>query len=590
MRYLVVALALCLETVNHGTPCYGQTNDTTGDLPQDTNVMDIIVKANMESRNLNNLYEGDIIRHASREKRNAIRVENWKWKNNVIPYIIEKNGISDKGVAVIQFAIIKYNSVQSCIRWIPRTKEEDYVIIKDGEGCHSSIGRDTGPQNLVLGSSCYYIGVILHELNHAVGFFHEQSRYDRDDYILVNWENIQNDRTGDFTKQQNNIMDTLGTVYDYGSIMHYSSTTFSINGKPTLVPKFNTHGNMGQRSEMSEVDIWKINKLYGCEKGDPPLPIWARLEHTTVTTSVPVPSSTPTTNRSTTKLPSTTQGHVTHSPMTSSLLESSSTTFHTLQIKTRTIPTTTNAMTTKATTTTRTTPTTSNTKTTKTTTTTTIKPCPEESRLPNGIPGKVQDLQVFLIENTLRVFWTAPCTSVPLTGYRLTIKNGQKHSTITIAPNHRSYYVYTANHPGTRYEMTVTALSKSGSGETSERVSTVSACGHDIVLPVYGKLASIHSPYFRNEYYEPDVVCQWNVKASEGQRLKIHFDAINLADNTTSCTDDYVMLNDDRFCREHLNGGYYVTVGRDAKIIFRSSPGANIKHSGFNLSIEAIGK
>lgn len=108
------------------------------------------------------------------------------------------------------------------------------------------------------------------------------------------------------------------------------------------------------------------------------MPIWARLEQTTVTTSVPVPSSTPTTNRSTTKLPSTAQGHVTHFPMTSSLLESSSTTSHTLQIKTRTIPTTTNAMTTKATTTTRTTPTTTNTKTTKTTTT--IKPCPEESR------------------------------------------------------------------------------------------------------------------------------------------------------------------------------------------------------------------
>lgn len=109
------------------------------------------------------------------------------------------------------------------------------------------------------------------------------------------------------------------------------------------------------------------------------MPIWARLEQTTVTTSVPVPSSTPTTNRSTIKLPSTTQGHVTHSSMTSSLLESSPTTSHTLQIKTRTIPTT-NAMTTKATTTTRTTPTTSITKTTKTTTTTTIKPCPEESR------------------------------------------------------------------------------------------------------------------------------------------------------------------------------------------------------------------
>lgn len=57
--------------------------------------------------------------------------------------------------------------------------------------CYSSIGRDSGPQNLVLGSSCYYEGVILHEMNHAVGFFHEQSRYDRDDYIFVNWENVQ---------------------------------------------------------------------------------------------------------------------------------------------------------------------------------------------------------------------------------------------------------------------------------------------------------------------------------------------------------------------------------------------------------------
>lgn len=39
--------------------------------------------------------------------------------------------------------------------------------------------------------------------------------------------------------------------------------------------------------------------------------------------------------------------------------------------------------------------------------------------VPNGIPGKVQDLKVFLIENTLRVFWSAPCTGVPLTVRRL---------------------------------------------------------------------------------------------------------------------------------------------------------------------------
>lgn len=75
------------------------------------------------------------------------------------------------------------------------------------------------------------------------------------------------DKTRDFTKQQRNIMDTLGTVYDYGSIMHYSATTFSKNGRPTLVAKYNTQGTMGQRFGLSEMDIWKIEKLYGCVSG-----------------------------------------------------------------------------------------------------------------------------------------------------------------------------------------------------------------------------------------------------------------------------------------------------------------------------------
>lgn len=50
------------------------------------------------------------------------------------------------------------------------------------------------------------------------------------------------------------------------------------------------------------------------------------------------------------------------------------------------------------------------------------------------------------------------------------------------------------------------------------------------------------------------------------------------------------MFNDDCFCREYLNGGYYVIVGRNVKIIFRLLFGVNIKYSGFNLFIEVIGK
>ncbi|XP_048731489.1 cubilin-like isoform X2 [Ostrea edulis] len=170
----------------------------------------------------------------------------------------------------------------------------------------------------------------------------------------------------------------------------------------------------------------------------------------------------------------------------------------------------------------------------------------------------------------------------------LTIKTGQQQSTILIAPNRQTHYIYTANHPGGRYEMTVTAFSPTGRGETSAPISTVSACGYDIVLPPNGIIHSLHSPYFLKKFYEPDVACQWNIRASEGQRLKVHFDAINLADNTLACMEDYVMINEDRFCRNVSTGGYYITNKTDAKIIFKSSLGITVKPGGFNISIEAI--
>lgn len=58
--------------------------------------------------------------------------------------------------------------------------------------CWSSVGnRQVGLQQLSIGAGCDRIGTIQHEFLHALGFWHEQSRSDRDDYVSIIWDRIQ---------------------------------------------------------------------------------------------------------------------------------------------------------------------------------------------------------------------------------------------------------------------------------------------------------------------------------------------------------------------------------------------------------------
>jgi len=81
---------------------------------------------------------------------------------------------------------------KSCIEFVPRTTEVDYVHIMSGKGCYSEIGRKTGQQFLSLERGvCTSVETTIHELLHALGFAHEHNRPDRDKYIRINEDNLE---------------------------------------------------------------------------------------------------------------------------------------------------------------------------------------------------------------------------------------------------------------------------------------------------------------------------------------------------------------------------------------------------------------
>merc|ERR1711931_131569 len=157
---------------------------------------------------------------------------------------------------------MKTYKAETCIRFVPRSSQRDFISIENRDGCYSYLGRTGGKQVLSLARyGCVYHGVIQHELNHALGFYHEHTRSDRDEYVIINWENVPPHTIYNFQKQDTN---NQNTPYDYTSIMHYGRTAFSTNGLDTITPIPDPNQSIGQRTSLSKGDILRINKLYSC--------------------------------------------------------------------------------------------------------------------------------------------------------------------------------------------------------------------------------------------------------------------------------------------------------------------------------------
>ncbi|XP_059204820.1 hatching enzyme 1.2-like [Centropristis striata] len=151
-------------------------------------------------------------------------------------------------------------AASTCIRFTPLNRERDFVDIQSRQGCFSYIGRrGRGQVVSLMRQGCVFLGTIQHELLHALGFNHEQTRSDRDQHVRILLENVQPGMEGNFRKI-NTI--NLNTPYDYNSVMHYSRFAFSRNRQPTIVPIPDDNVSIGRAQQMSPTDILRVNRLY----------------------------------------------------------------------------------------------------------------------------------------------------------------------------------------------------------------------------------------------------------------------------------------------------------------------------------------
>ncbi|CAD6223956.1 GSCOCG00005409001-RA-CDS [Cotesia congregata] len=134
----------------------------------------------------------------------------------------------------------------------------------------NSVGRrQIGRNYLCLSKNGLTKRIILHELGHIIGLYHEHQRPDRDEYVKINTENIKTGKDT-FKKMISENFITLSEKYDFNSIKHYSMNKFAHDRSKNTITPLKTEDieitKIGRYEQLSDIDISGVNRLYNCSE------------------------------------------------------------------------------------------------------------------------------------------------------------------------------------------------------------------------------------------------------------------------------------------------------------------------------------
>ena len=175
------------------------------------------------------------------------------WANGVVYYVAPDTGSAVLDQRILnQIAVIdsatNFDFVQIPASW---SQFLDHIFftssfyIAQNTASSDSVGRKGGRQYIrfsaydVLLGTIPGNGLILHEVSHALGLYHEHQRPDRDDFVLYLPFCVQSGAASNFEKRTGFVWGP----YDPGSIMHYTAGAFGTGCNPLTSLTGATLGN-----------------------------------------------------------------------------------------------------------------------------------------------------------------------------------------------------------------------------------------------------------------------------------------------------------------------------------------------------------